>query len=131
MAMDLSTVVILGAAGAALALKSVVDFAESVEKVFTALKRARQALLRAFIEAKIYSRRKRSRLLNFFWFLFTRHPIIGPEDEPTPPKPGGRKAKPGPIATVGYGIAPKLVSLPAAASPTCSASWSGSAFCTA
>jgi hypothetical protein len=103
MASDLTTVVISISAGA-LALRALVDFGGTVETASRYYKWSRDASHRAIIKAKIHSRRKTSRLLNFFWFLFTGHPIIGPEDDP-PPKPpgGGRKMRPSLTASIGVG----------------------------
>jgi len=102
MAADLITAVALGAA-AALALKSVVELAETVETAVGYSRRAKAALDRAYIRTKIYSRRRSSRVFNFLWIVATGHPVTGPEDDPPPRPPGGgRKPRPGPIAFVGY-----------------------------
>lgn len=102
MAAEFTTVVILGAS-AALALRSIVDLAETVETTVSYYRRTKNAFNRAYIRTKIYSRRKSSRFFNFFWLLFTGQAIIGPDEDPPPRPPGGgRKPRPGPIAFVGY-----------------------------
>jgi hypothetical protein len=126
MAADPITVVILGVPAAALALKTIVDFADTVEKTTRYWAITKKALNRAFIRTKIYSRRKTSRFFNFFWFFLTGHAILGPDEDPPPRPPGGgRKMRPGPIAFVGFGTRfaePKVVCASAtASSPSSSA----------
>jgi hypothetical protein len=102
MATDLGTVVLVGVTGA-LALRSIVDFAATVEAAVGYSRKAKASFNRAYIGAKIYSRRRSSRLFNFFWLLFTGQAIFGADEDPPPRPPGGgRKARPGPIAFVGY-----------------------------
>ena len=96
------TVVTLGAA-AAFTLKSIVEAADTAEKTVRYVRRAKRAFNRAFIGAMVYTRRRSSRLLNFRWIVFTGLAIVGPDDPPPRPPGGGRKMKPGPIATVGFG----------------------------
>jgi hypothetical protein len=119
MGMDPGILVILGApVGAAVAFKYAVEFADALEKAGSYYRRANRVLNRAIIRAKIYSRRRSSRFLNFFSYLIAGHAILGPEDDPPPRPPGGgRKMRPRLSATVGFGTLPADPKVAGAAAP--------------
>lgn len=102
MTTDLATVVVLGAA-AVLALKSILEIADTIEKSVGYFLKLKKAVDRAYIASKMFPRRKRSRLFKIVWAVATGHPLIGPENDPPPKSPGGsRKPRPRLIAFVGY-----------------------------